>query len=219
MALTINLVYAQETVNDELIVKVQSNTSTAKVVLFGRRNNATVSSFSDLDFKNKDDDSGGLEYVGSRISSWNNGSGQGDLRFYVNNGSGLFESIRFLKSGSVGIGTTTTGSHKLAVGGSIGAREIKVEANGWSDFVFENDYELRTLEEVEEHIAENGHLPEIPSEAEVTENGINLGEMNAKLLQKIEELTLYMIGMNKRVNQLEQENSELKEKVKSIENE
>ncbi len=62
---------------------------------------------------------------------------------------------------------------------------------GRSDFVFENDYELRTLEEVEQHINEKGRLPEIPSETEVTENGINLGEMNAKLLQKIEELTLY----------------------------
>ncbi len=127
-------------------------------------------------------------------------------------------TILNLNSGNVGIGTTSIGSHKLAVEGSIGAREIKVEASGWSDFVFENDYDLRTLEEVEEHINENGHLPEIPSEAEVTENGINLGEMDAKLLQKIEELTLYMIDMNKRMNQLETENQELKEKVNSLEN-
>lgn len=98
----------------------------------------------------------------------------------------------------VGIGTLTTGSHKLAVDGSIGAREVKVEAApGWSDFVFENDYKLRTLEEVEQHIDKKGHLPEIPSEAEVAENGINLGEMDAKLLMKIEELTLYLIEQNK----------------------
>ncbi|MBV6646047.1 MAG: hypothetical protein KI790_11400 [Cyclobacteriaceae bacterium] len=121
-------------------------------------------------------------------------------------------------NGNIGVGTQTTGSHKLAVEGSIGAREIKVEANGWSDFVFENDYNLRTLEEVEQHISEKGHLPEIPSEAEVAENGINLGEMNAKLLQKIEELTLYMIDVNKRVNQLETENTELKEKIVRLEN-
>lgn len=121
--------------------------------------------------------------------------------------------------GSVGIGTTATGSHKLTVEGSIGAREIKVKASGWSDFVFENNYELRTLEEVEEHIAEKGHLPEIPSEAEVTENGINLGEMNAKLLQKIEELTLYLIEQNKEnqeqrklIEELQKEVSVLKTK-------
>ena len=111
------------------------------------------------------------------------------------------------ENAGVGIGTFETGSHKLAVEGSIGAREIKVEASGWSDFVFENDYDLRTLEEVEEHINEKGHLPEIPSEVEVTENGINLGEMNAKLLQKIEELTLYMIEQNKQ-NQAQQKELE-----------
>ncbi len=119
-------------------------------------------------------------------------------------------------SGTVGIGTTTTGSHKLAVEGSIGAREIKVEATGWSDFVFEKDYELRTLEEVEEHISEKGHLPEIPSEAEVTKNGINLGEMDAKLLQKIEELTLYMIDMNKQMQELKSENEELKAEISTL---
>ncbi|MEQ9310674.1 MAG: hypothetical protein RLN90_14555 [Balneolaceae bacterium] len=120
--------------------------------------------------------------------------------------------LRFnLKGGNVGIGTASTGSHRLAVEGSIGAREIKVEASGWSDFVFENDYDLRTLEEVEEHIKEKGHLPEIPSQAEVTENGINLGEMDAKLLQKIEELTLYLIEQNKKIE-------ELTEKVQSLEN-
>lgn len=114
--------------------------------------------------------------------------------------------------GNVGIGTATTGSHKLAVEGSIGAREIKVETTIWPDFVFENDYELRNLDEVENYISENNRLPEIPSEAEVTENGINLGEMDAKLLQKIEELTLYLIEQNKEIK-------ELKEKMEKLENE
>lgn len=121
-------------------------------------------------------------------------------------------------NGQIGMGTFETGNHKLAVEGSIGAREIKVESSGWSDFVFEHEYELPTLEEVEQHITENGHLPEVPSESEVAENGINLGEMDAKLLQKIEELTLYMIDMNKRMKQLETENQELIEKVTHLEN-
>lgn len=98
---------------------------------------------------------------------------------------------------SVGINTSGTGSHKLAVGGSIGAQEIKVEVGGWSDFVFEEDYNIPTLEEVEKHIQEKGHLQDIPSAKEVEENGIYLGEMNAKLLQKIEELTLYVIELKK----------------------
>jgi len=130
------------------------------------------------------------------------------------------EVFRITESGKVGIGTADfSGDHKLRVEGSIGAREIKVEASGWSDFVFEKDYKLRTLEEVEKHIVEKGHLPEIPNETEVTKNGINLGEMNAKLLQKIEELTLYMIDINNQVKELKSENKELKEKVSSLENE
>lgn len=135
-----------------------------------------------------------------------------------NTGSG--QSLTIHNSGKVGIGTTDfSGSHKLRVEGSIGAREIKVEANGWSDFVFDHKYELRTLEEVESYIHRNKHLPEIPSEGEVLENGINLGEMNALLLQKIEELTLYMIDMNKKVNQLEQENFEIKQSNQKLQNE
>ncbi|MET3020956.1 hypothetical protein [Flavobacterium hydatis] len=104
--------------------------------------------------------------------------------------------------GNVGIGTITTGTHKLAVNGSIGAREIKVETTIWPDYVFKKEYDLPTLKEVEKHIAEKGHLKDIPSEEEVLKNGINLGEMNAKLLQKIEELTLYVIEQGKKAEEL-----------------
>ena len=98
--------------------------------------------------------------------------------------------------GYVGVGTTTPDS-KLSVNGNIHTKEVKVDLSGWSDFVFEKGYELPTLEEVANHIAQQGHLKDIPSTAEVKENGILVGEMNAKLLQKIEELTLYLIAENK----------------------
>lgn len=119
----------------------------------------------------------------------------------------------------VGIGTKDySGVHKLRVEGSIGAREIKVEAfPNWSDFVFEENYDLPTLGEVEEHIKVNGHLKDIPSAEEVKEDGIYLGQMDAKLLQKIEELTLYMIDMNKEIKAVKNENALLKEKVKLLE--
>ncbi len=127
-------------------------------------------------------------------------------------------STIFYNSGSVGIGTSNAFGYKLAIAGKIITEEVKVALKeNWPDFVFKNNYNLRTLEEVEKHINKKGHLPEIPSEVEVITNGINLGEMDAKLLLKIEELTLYIIHMNKRINQLETENKELKEKVKSLE--
>ena len=74
----------------------------------------------------------------------------------------------------------------------------------WKDEVFKDDYNLLSINEVEKYISENGHLPDIPSEAEVMENGINVGEMNALLLQKIEELTLYVIELEKKIeNQID----------------
>ena len=120
-------------------------------------------------------------------------------------------NTRFTHNGRVGIGTTNPQS-TLAVNGKITAKEIQVTLSGWADFVFLKDYCLRPLSEVEAFINENGHLPEIPSAEEVKENGINLGEMDAKLLQKIEELTLYMIEQNRRIEKLENENALLKTK-------
>ncbi len=133
----------------------------------------------------------------------------GSDKLYVSNSStgspliyGDFQAQRLTFHGNVGIGTTDPGNYQLAVEGKIGAREVEVTLNSWSDFVFEDDYKLRSLKEVENYIRENNHLPDIPSEAEVLENGISLGEMNAKLLQKIEELTLYVIQQQKEIEAL-----------------
>jgi len=120
------------------------------------------------------------------------------------------------KSGNVGIGTNNPGSWKLAVNGKIRAKEIKVET-GWSDFVFEKEYKLPTLIEVEKHIKVKGHLKDIPSAKEVEKNGIFLGEMDSKLLQKIEELTLYTIQQQKEIETLKTMNSKLIELQKRLE--
>ncbi|SEO96476.1 hypothetical protein SAMN05444671_3866 [Flavobacterium sp. CF108] len=128
--------------------------------------------------------------------------------------TGQTEKLRILGNGNVGIGEISP-KNKLDVKGTIHSQEVKVDMQNWSDFVFKKEYNLPTLEEVEKHINEKGHLENIPSEKEVLKNGINLGEMNAKLLQKIEEMTLYMIEMKKDISVLKQENKELKSQIKS----
>ncbi|CAM1348531.1 hypothetical protein [Tenacibaculum halocynthiae] len=148
---------------------------------------------------------------------------QGNHRFYTGyNGTSGSEKMVIKSNGNVGIGTTDPSNWKLAVNGEIRAKEIKVET-GWSDFVFYDDYKLPTLKEVENHINETGHLKDIPSAKEVAENGIFLGEMDSKLLQKIEELTLYTISQEKKINKQnsklikqEQEITELKSLNKKL---
>jgi len=109
----------------------------------------------------------------------------------------------------VGIGTSNPQA-KLAVNGDIFAKKIKVTQTGWSDFVFLPSYQLPKLAEIEQYIQQHHHLPEIPSASEVEKNGLDLGQNQAGLLQKIEELTLYIINMNKEVESLKKQVSELK---------
>jgi len=104
--------------------------------------------------------------------------------------------------GNVGIGTKFPTS-KLTVAGNINSREVKVTVDAGADFVFENNYNLPSLDDVDKYIKENKHLPEIASADEMKKDGINLSEMNIKLLQKIEEMTLYMIEQNKKITDLE----------------
>ncbi len=126
------------------------------------------------------------------------------------------EVMRVKANGTVGIGTTNTNGYKLAVNGTIGAREIVVSTETWADFVFAKNYRLMPLSEVESFITENNHLPDVPSEQEVKENGINVAEMNAKLLQKVEELTLYMIQQNKEKEAMMKRINELEKAIEAI---
>lgn len=142
-------------------------------------------------------------------------SGKGRIYSNIN---GYDNIISFTNNGKVLIGEDTDldGTHKLYVNGSIMTTEVNVaEVNNWSDFVFDKGYELLTLQEVENFIKQNGHLPDVPSEQEVKDQGVNLVETDAILLQKIEELTLYMIQQQKLVQKQQQEIDALKEIVKN----
>ena len=98
----------------------------------------------------------------------------------------------------------------VSVSGKLEAKEIKVTTTPTADFVFEDSYQLPDLASVEKHIKEKKHLPEITSAAEMQKEGVNIGDFQIKLLQKIEELTLYSIEQNKRIQQLENEIKTLK---------
>jgi hypothetical protein len=107
--------------------------------------------------------------------------------------------------------------YNLAVKGNILCEEMKVKLVGtWPDYVFDQNYKLRNLEEVEAYVKENKHLPEVPTAQEVKDNGILTGEMHQLLLKKVEELTLYLIEQNKQLNELKAQNEELAKKVSNL---
>lgn len=111
-------------------------------------------------------------------------------------------------AGRVGIGTANPAT-ALSVNGTVKAREVVVSLDGWADDVFAPGYRLAPLEDVAAHVREHGHLPGVPAERTVMENGVAVGEMQKVLLRKVEELTLYVI-------ELRRENEALKSQIKSL---
>ena len=101
---------------------------------------------------------------------------------------------------NVGIGTTNP-AHKLSVNGTIQSKEVIVET-GWADYVFDENYKLPSLGEVEKFIQHNNHLPNMPSAKEVEEKGLHLGDTQRRMMEKIEELTLYVIELQKEIEKL-----------------
>lgn len=146
-----------------------------------------------------------------RISGTSGGAnGSGLIQTFVSgettNGSNL---LLQLLGGNVGIGTSAPDA-KLAVKGTIHTNEIRVDMNNWPDYVFESTYRLPALKEVQAYINTHHHLPEMPSESEAVQSGINLGEINKLLVKKVEELTLYLIEQ-------QQKNDQLSERLSKIE--
>ncbi len=104
----------------------------------------------------------------------------------------------------------------VEIAGPLKAREVTIDITAGADYVFNPDYDLKPLSEVEHFIKTNKHLPEVPSEQQMQAEGLNVNEFQIKLLQKIEELTLYMIDQNKEIQYIKQENKELKEQIKNL---
>ena len=134
-----------------------------------------------------------LKIQGSGTNSW-------DIGQYGNN-----DYLEFRPKGG------SSNRIKIYQNGTLSATTYLAISPPWADFVFHENYNLPTLPEVEHHIKEKGHLKDIPSAKEVKKNGINLGEMDSKLLQKIEELTLYTIEQEKKITKLESLNEKLLE--------
>lgn len=134
---------------------------------------------------------------------------------FKSNGDIILAGARNATNGNVGIGTTDTKGYKLAVNGDAMFTRIKVKSYAaWPDYVFSDNYKLPSLAELREYIKTNQHLPEIPSAAEVEKEGLDLEEMNRKLLQKVEELTLYMLELDRQNRQLKTDMEELKARVR-----
>ncbi|GEM_PF-1451824 len=125
----------------------------------------------------------------------------------------MIKRLSILGNGNVGIGVEEP-LEKLVVDGTICAKEVRVSLSGapcWPDKVFDADYKLPDISEIATYIKENKHLPGIPTSSEIEQNGLELGDMQAKLLQKIEELTLYVIELKKENEELNKKLNELKE--------
>jgi len=121
--------------------------------------------------------------------------------------------VRVLPNGNMGVGTISPQS-KLSIKGNLESEEVQVKQTV-ADYVFKKDYKLMSLSEIESFISENGHLPRIQTQKDVDENRglVKLGDLSVSLMEKVEELTLHMIEMDKRIKSLEEENKDLKESL------
>ncbi|RDC58445.1 hypothetical protein DU508_00100 [Pedobacter chinensis] len=150
-----------------------------------------------------------------RAAGENNRLGLSEFYFIHPEAASAYDNllVRYSGEGNVGIGTSTP-NEKLSVNGRIRAKEIKVETANFPDYVFEEDYQLSSLADLEKYIQTHKHLPEIPTAKQVETEGLAIGEMNKLLLKKVEELTLYLIRQEKKLDDAIGEIENLKSKMK-----
>ncbi|PRD44975.1 hypothetical protein [Sphingobacterium haloxyli] len=148
-----------------------------------------------------------------------NGGGEATHRFYLAYGASPWSSplgMHILPNGNVGIGVISPVA-RLTVNGNILAKEIKVTNNiTVPDYVFEPDYQLSSLSDIEAYVKEHKHLPEIPSAKDIERDGLDLGDMNLLLLKKVEELTLHLIEKEKKIGEQRVKMEALEGEIESI---
>ncbi len=186
--------------HDSPILKIRTGTigqgNSAEINLIG----SNEGNFAKINFSNIEND--GNADINAYIRVVNYGAEDvAKIEFGTSDEGAPHTKMTILGNGNVGIGVT---SPVYALGIKDTARACKVIAenpNGWCDYVFEDSYNLMPIDALKEYIQTEKHLPGIPTESEVMENGIDLGDMNAELLQKIEELTLYVIKLQKQIDE------------------
>lgn len=186
-------------------VKGRSNLVIATAV--GNSYFSNVSKEGDIVFKMSTESNGnygGYMIFGNEFKNTNNG-----FKFTTTAHNENYASTKLIitNNGNIGIGTETPDA-KLAVNGDIHSKEVRIDLNNWPDYVFDQNYILPTIAQAEQHIKEKGHLINMPSAETVESKGLELGEITRLQQEKIEELTLYIIELNKRIESLEKSNKQ-----------
>jgi len=181
-----------ENVNNSTSINSFSNFENDQLVL--RNTSTTTGAFTGIAFVGNANEL--LGRVGYKRHQF--GNGRGEFFISVDDAGIVTEAFLIDKTGNIGIGATSL-DEKLNVNGTIRSKKVKVGATGWPDYVFSSSFKLRSLVEVESYIKVNHHLPEVPSAKEIEVGGLDLGAMDATLLMKVEELTLYTIDQEKRI--------------------
>ncbi len=217
--LSIDGKYSFKRQNSSLARVIQGNCQSGNLVLFANQNNGTAGNATQnsatggaaISLNSNNTNAGSLAFIAGGDKGSLSGPNIAGFDYLVFN-NGTFDILmRIMKNGKVTIGdawVNAPGNYKLYVDEGILTEKVKVAVLGtsnWSDYVFADNYELMPLAKVEEYINENKHLPAIPSATEVVKDGIDVATMDAKLLQKIEELTLYVIKQQKQIDELQQQ--------------
>lgn len=183
---------------------IKNNTRTATLFLDARENTGSYQKLFYAEFNDPTTEIiNAYNFNGGYSSFYVKANGQ----VYVHNGT--HNTFQLEPNGQLTINSSTQKILQLEQNGMLRARRLKLDTDNWADYVFEPNYKLMPLEEVEAFVKQEKHLPNVPSEKELKENGTDVMEMNKVLMEKVEELTLYLIEQNKQIEAMKVKMAEL----------